>query len=374
MMLQAIAVDDEKRALERFGRVIQGVEGIALRGSFIDPQGAIEYLQKENVDIAFLDIEMPGINGLEFAGQLLVVQPNLEIIFVTAYDKYALQAFQAQAIGYLLKPVELGEIQKQVANILRRKTNMSQKPDGAALIAECFGQFLCYPGHPDQPNVRWRTQKAEELFALLLHFQGKPVAREIIMDTLWPQMDREKAAQNLYSTCHYIREALQDNGFQAVFVRTRGGYQLMCDKLHCDLLTFTQVIGDMRKGLATLEMMEAASALYKGAYFDDRPYEWAVKTRAYFESEYCSLQFKLQEYYVAHGEPAKACTALKQVIYHNALVEEAYIRLIGLQIQLQDPASAVIVYQQYEQILMQELALKPPEHLRCMMAELFSEK
>ena len=89
-MLKAIAIDDEIIALERFQRIVGQDENITLLASFTKSQDAMSYLQDFEVDVVFLDIEMPRVNGLEFSEQIFEIRPDIDVVFVTAYDKYAL--------------------------------------------------------------------------------------------------------------------------------------------------------------------------------------------------------------------------------------------------------------------------------------------
>lgn len=104
--LRAYLVDDEPLAIERLTRLLENFNAITIAGSATDPQIAIAYLNSTEgpaIDVLFLDIEMPGMNGFELLSQL-TSQPY--VIFTTAYDQYALKAFEVNSIDYLLKPIE----------------------------------------------------------------------------------------------------------------------------------------------------------------------------------------------------------------------------------------------------------------------------
>jgi DNA-binding LytR/AlgR family response regulator len=102
-MIRAIALDDEEPALRVIDALCQKTEGqIRLEKTFTQPVEAIKYLKKFPVDLIFLDINMPGISGVEFAKQL---DPGIMIVFSTAYSEYAVEGFNLQAIDYLMKPI-----------------------------------------------------------------------------------------------------------------------------------------------------------------------------------------------------------------------------------------------------------------------------
>jgi len=108
-MIKTIAIDDEPLALQLVSSYIKKTPTLELAGAFDNPIDAMEFLDANQVDLIFLDIEMPDLNGLEFT-RILTNKPK--IIFTTAYEKYALQGFKLDAIDYLLKPFSYEEFYK----------------------------------------------------------------------------------------------------------------------------------------------------------------------------------------------------------------------------------------------------------------------
>src|SRR5262249_49904907 len=104
MALKAFLVDDEPLALKRLRRLLERTGRVEVVGEATDPERAMEMLRGAYaaVDAAFLDVEMPGMSGLELAARLPVPP---WVVFVTAYDRYALRAFEVNAIDYIVKPV-----------------------------------------------------------------------------------------------------------------------------------------------------------------------------------------------------------------------------------------------------------------------------
>jgi len=104
-MLRAYVLDDERLAVDRLGRLLAATARVEIVGSSTDPEAALEFLraQPADVDVLFLDIQMPGLTGFELLQHL--ERPPL-VVFTTAYDRYALAAFEVSSIDYLLKPIE----------------------------------------------------------------------------------------------------------------------------------------------------------------------------------------------------------------------------------------------------------------------------
>lgn len=113
-MIRAVIVDDEKHCSESLKLLAEKyVEGIRIVAEINDPILAIDVLEQEKPDLLFLDIEMPKMNGFELLKQLQL--ENLDIIFTTAYDEFAIEAFKVSAIDYLLKPIEREQLVNAVA-------------------------------------------------------------------------------------------------------------------------------------------------------------------------------------------------------------------------------------------------------------------
>ena len=102
MMLTCIAIDDEPMALDVIERYCARTDLVQLKAVFLEPLKAIEYLGREPVELVFLDINMPGISGMQLA-QTLPGRPM--IIFTTAYSHYAAESYNIDAVDYLLKPI-----------------------------------------------------------------------------------------------------------------------------------------------------------------------------------------------------------------------------------------------------------------------------
>ena len=117
--MNIIYVDDEKPALDNFRLTVRNFPIIKNLQLFQSGKEALEYAKKNQIDVAFLDMKMQEMHGLELAKRLKKVNPNISIVFVTAYEQYALQAFGVDAIGYLLKPYTCQEVKKELEKIAR---------------------------------------------------------------------------------------------------------------------------------------------------------------------------------------------------------------------------------------------------------------
>lgn len=115
-MIRAYLVDDERLAVQRLTRLLTETGRVSIVGSTIDPEAAVEVLNRTAVDVLFLDIQMPGLSGFELLERL--ERPPV-VVFTTAYDAYALDAFETTAVDYLLKPVEPERLHRTLDKIER---------------------------------------------------------------------------------------------------------------------------------------------------------------------------------------------------------------------------------------------------------------
>ncbi len=130
MTQRVLIVDDEQPARERLGRLLSDISGYVLAGVCATGDEALRRCGEINPDIVLLDVRMPGMSGLEAARHMALLPTPPAVIFTTAYDEYAVEAFEAEAVGYLLKPVR----SERLAMALERATRLAANK--LAAIAE----------------------------------------------------------------------------------------------------------------------------------------------------------------------------------------------------------------------------------------------
>jgi two-component system LytT family response regulator len=135
--LRAYLVDDEPLAIERLARLLAGFDRLRIAGSATDPAQALDDLKSESVDVLFLDIQMPAMNGFDLLARL--ADPPF-VIFTTAYDEYALKAFEVNSIDYLVKPIETAQLARALKKLDRlrpvEKPDWQRDPDLPALLRQ----------------------------------------------------------------------------------------------------------------------------------------------------------------------------------------------------------------------------------------------
>lgn len=253
-MLKIIAVDDELDALEEIKDAITLLLPDASLFTFSSAQKALEYIKENEVDIAFLDINMPKINGLMLAKNIKEKNRNTNIVFVTAYNKYAVEAFNIHASGYVVKPFAVKAIKRELDN-LRNPVNI---PDIGVRI-QCFGNFEVFH---DGKAVAFSRAKAKEALAYLIDRSGASVSKKELASILWED-DREynqSLQSQLSMVISDIEKTLKKIGVEEWLIKKRGMYAVDKSKVVCDYYSYEK--GDIK-----------AVNAYFGEYMSQ--YSWA---------------------------------------------------------------------------------------------------
>jgi two-component system LytT family response regulator len=135
-LLRAFVVDDEKLAVDRLVRLLEQTGRVVISGTSTDSEVALNQLRQVEVDVLFLDIQMPGLTGFDLLEQL---ERDVPVIFTTAYDRYALDAFAVNSIDYLLKPVDPERLVRALDKLGRLAGQ--PRPDVRALARELAAQL-----------------------------------------------------------------------------------------------------------------------------------------------------------------------------------------------------------------------------------------
>lgn len=130
--MKVILIDDEKHALITLAHLLEQIEGVEILATIQDSTQAHEIIEKEQPDLVFLDVEMPKMNGFELLEQFN--QLDFKVIFTTAYDQYAIKALKMNAFDYLLKPIDLEDLENSIRKF--RENEILTSSDQVAQLAK----------------------------------------------------------------------------------------------------------------------------------------------------------------------------------------------------------------------------------------------
>jgi two-component system response regulator LytT len=157
--LRAVLVDDEQLARDELGYLLGQVGGVEVIGQAGNGVEALTTIDRLQPDVVFLDVQMPGLTGFEVARRMLDQQASSHIIFVTAYDQHAIEAFEVNAVDYLLKPVDPSRLQLAVQRA-RRRIQFDRPADRSGAAAHTGS-----PGTAGMPGLNVELEKIVELVA-----------------------------------------------------------------------------------------------------------------------------------------------------------------------------------------------------------------
>ena len=244
-----LLVDDEELQLLRLeNEVKKVVPSDATILSFSNSSKFLKDHKEDKIDIAFLDIEMPGMNGISLAKELKKINPLVNIIFVTAYNDYALEAYKIHASGYLSKPVSAEKIKKEL-DALRYPIEFKGEKK---LQIKCFGNFEIFRnGEP----VKFSYQKSKEVFAYLVDREGSVINVNELNAVLWEE-DHKSYLRNLIAD---IVTTLKNIDCSDVFLKKHNGCCIDVNKVDCDAYEY-------KKGNPN------AIRMYRGEYMAQYPW------------------------------------------------------------------------------------------------------
>ena len=360
-MIQAILVDDERPALKEMEHCLKEYPEVEVVGMFTDPKAAIERIGAQHPDVVFLDINMPQLLGMDAASQILDLSPNTDIVFVTAYDQYALEAFEVHAIDYLLKPVEKERLDKTIERLKRKNVNSPKSPEKKLRI-KCFGRFLL-EWEGEEP-LKWRTEKTRELFAFLLHDNGRGRSKEELLDLLWQEDDPEKAVRQLYNGIYYIKKALEEYGVKRDLICIDSEYRLRLGAVSVDVNRFHEL-----EGAETEAELEELEKLYCGTYFQGADYSWVQLEQERLAKICRKALLLLAEKYAARDEWEKAEQTLIKAYEQDPYEEEVTEKLLRCYVATGNAAKAKRHFAAYSELLFKELGVRPGAKVCALLNE-----
>ncbi|WP_340020815.1 response regulator [Paenibacillus sp. FSL K6-1096] len=326
--MKAILIDDEALALNYLEHQLRKLGEFEIIGKYTDPLLGKQRVEETEADIVFLDIHIPELSGIELAEMLLEQRPDLQVVFVTAYDKYAIKAFELNALDYVLKPIQLDRLR-----LTARRLDARRKPRTASVVTEqswsilMFDAFRIFEGVRELAPLQWRTAKAQEIFFYLLHHRGKVVSKATLIELLWPEFDLDRAYPQLYTAVYHIRKMLEPFSRERILLQnTADGYLLRLDGVYLDADEFDHFIqAGIEVSEYTVPEYERILKLFKSEYLEGYDYVWAELERQRFQLHWIRLKLNLVHWYMENEAYEQAFKHIEQVCTRYPLEEQAQL-------------------------------------------------
>lgn len=355
-VLRVILTGDELSELEGMRHVLSEYPNVIVAGMYTAREKALAAMENDRPDAVFIDIGMPAENGLELAEEMAGKYPEVKVVFVSAYNQYAIEAFDASAVDFLRKRLRKEQLGKTLIRLEKSRESRHSVPEAYRPIKiQCFRKFMVYT--PSGAPLSFRTRKTEELMALLLHSGQREVPRGKIIDLMWPELDEKRAVALFHTTLYNLKKALGELNGGMELMKTRGGYSLCMRDTIVDVEDLEQRLHRFRRlGDGDMAELEQVLKLYTGAYYGDDAYPWAEGKRLYLQNAVTEMLMDIGLFYQQKALWANAAYAFENLLRIDDMHEAAYEMLVRCLRKAGDTGRMQKVYGSYLTAL-QELNL-----------------
>lgn len=373
--MRAIVIDDEKPAQLHLQRLLQSDGRITPVQCFSTAQDGLHYLASDRVDVVFLDIGMPEVNGLEAAEYIQQLDSSIRIIFVTAYADHAVEAFELHALDYVLKPVSSVRLSKTIDRIA---STMSYQAQTAAAMEEQESEHEAEsldfkaPGlltfkHLDifksleqsAEKHKWRTTKSQDLFAFLFHHREEWVSKEVLLDKLWADVSQDKGLTLLHTSVYQIRKLLKEWNMTGKLEYNMNRYRLLAGNLVSDVEQFEQAMSYESVTSVNVNDLRQIALLYRGDYLEEHDYDWARSKSRELRRKYMGLIMDIAQWEMANGRGEQAIELLMELQEREPYSEEICRLMMEVYASMDDQQGISRLYHSFTLTLREDLGHQP---------------
>lgn len=328
-MFSAVILEDEVPALDLLEMLVGRHESFTISGTFTNPVEALKHLPVLQPDIIFLDVEMPLIKGAELARKIRESSVNAQIVFTTGHLHYAVDAFDVQALDYIVKPVTPQAINR-VYDRLAKRHSYPKTLDQAGVSSNIKGFGGLEVRNSGNELLHFPTRNSEELFAYFLCHPNREVDKWKLSELLWPDMDGERALHNLHTAIYRVKRVISASGLPMKIKKTSEGYTLNTGTIVYDVMQFQQAEQMLAAEHLDLKQLERLFILYKGPLFHGKPYVWKISLEQKYRLIYEKLSFLLIREEILSGSLQAAEDRLYACLMADPMNDEVYRQLLQL--------------------------------------------
>lgn len=364
-MIKIIVVDDELHNLREIELAINQSGLKVTAYYFDDPVQALAKAQLEYFHVALLDIQMPGMTGIELAEKLSAINPQIGTVFLTAYNNYAAQAFEVNAVDYILKPLRQERIEKMLHSFFSKEFVKKEKLKSGALSIYSFGDQKVFCG---EEEIRWNRRKEEELFWLLLTNKERQMHKEVICEMMWNRYSLDRALPNLHVTISRLRKILSCFGREQIKIDYYNDYySLSLGSCFFDADLFSAAIESNKK-----ELLEKALSFYNGRYLASQGWLWAEAIREQYHKKYYAAVSSLIGKYKESQEYSKIETSLEKCLGIDFVEDELALEYLVAAKNNSGAIGLNLAYQKLKESYLEEMDMDLPSCIKEKFLELSS--
>jgi two-component SAPR family response regulator len=381
-MLKAVIVDDEIPGIEYLDLLLQDIADVEVVGKYSNPKEALYLIPILKPDIVFLDIEMPLMNGITFTTLLNQMNITTQIIFITAHDNYALDAYRVYAFQYLLKPVNPKELLQAILKLERLITPQQLisesdelKNEAAKPFIRCFGNFEILNSNGEL--IKWSSVKTKELFAFFALHRDQQLDKWTIGEALWPNYSESQLNNNFHTTLFRLRDMFHNEKLSCPIFSGKGkrmGYLFSPDEYDCDLYRFDLLLS--RHTVITKENIreyEQMVRLLRGELLDDMDSLWCIPLKEKYRTLMIKILDEVSNFYTSEAEYEKAVQVLNQSLNLDYFREKTHSSLMHLLYYSKDKQALARHYSNLKSAFRKGLDTEPDHTLVEQYRQLYTD-
>ncbi|RED61608.1 response regulator [Cohnella lupini] len=367
--MKVILVDDEGLALRDLERQLGKIGGIDVVGTFKSAADALDRISALAPDVVFFDIDMPEISGLEAAERLHKIDSSIAIVFVTAYEEYAVKAFELAAMDYILKPVNTDRLTRTVQRLTQHRDSQSVlAEDPVVATVNCFQRLHIEYGKSEP--FSWRTVRSQELFAYMVYKRNQPVRKDILLELLWPDTDYKKAFTQLYTTIYQVRKSLESAGISIKLTNSGTDYYLDLGNNKYDVQEWENAkltLPDLTPETASLHLQWLRA--YTGDYLAEQDYWWAENEKQRLRDVWYKHALEIGQMWKDAGFMKEALDIYEETEKRFPYLEVIYFVIMKFHAECGDGHLLSRKYEQLCAMLQEEYGIQPSLAVRQWMEQ-----
>lgn len=295
--MNIVIVEDELHTLNELKDYVIEFDPLWHVHAFNKPKEAMEWIETHGVDAALLDIEMPEVNGFELAERIHRKYPSCFCAFVSGYNNYASQAFDVDAIDYVLKPIRKERLFKTLEKIKIKVNKRKAEPEHAHVSISLFNEFKVYKNNN---LIKFKRKKSAELLAYLLLHHNVSISKDRIIDDLFDHQSADKALVSLQSAVYQLRKDLSFvNRDQLTINYNNNAYQLYVKDIEVDVFNFDQCFNEINDdNVVEVHRLETIKELYGKGLLTYEGWVWSFPYQSEYEEKFIRVIKVLIQHYI----------------------------------------------------------------------------
>lgn len=350
--------------IEKLEVLLSHFDQINVIGKYINSNQLLRDIIEKKPDVIFMEAQLKDLSGIEVAQIIKERIPYVDLVFVSAYGDFAVQAFELNAIDYLVKPIRLERVEETIKRFSATKSNKKEeivrKNRNYAQIQLFGGINFKWSDEDKIIEVNWRTKKTQELFAFLVHNREKTVRKDVLVDLLWPHIEWNQGISLLYTAVYHLRKIFKSINFNISIYSSENTYTLILNDVKLDVEEWEkhlESLGDVCS--STVKKHIQAIKKYKGNYLEGHEYPWARIEMKRLRTLWLYHTNKVGEYLLEQKKFPQAIRLYHYIQEMDPTEEKSYLKLMEIYNEMNEPMAVMAQYETLKHVLDKEFGVEP---------------